>query len=254
MFFSKLFKRANSAQFEIVASIPDGHRIYAIGDIHGRDDLLEQLLDQIASDDMSRPHVHTTLVFLGDLVDRGADTRGVVSRLMALEKSAISTVFLKGNHEELLLRVCEGDEKVAAAFSRVGGRETLLSYGVSEQDYDRCEIKDIPALAAEYVPQAHRDFLNSFIPRWRAGDYLFVHAGITPGVAIEDQNDTDMRWIREQFTQSEADHGVMVVHGHTVTDDIDEQFNRIGIDTGAYASGKLSAIGLEGDQRWYLST
>ncbi len=255
MVWSRLFRRAVAAPAPAAGqfALPEGERLYAIGDIHGRLDLFDALLAQIEADNASRPVARTGLVLLGDLVDRGPDSAGVVARAMQLA-AAPSTVLLKGNHEELLLRLCAGDDKVSAPFHRIGGRDTLLSYGVSAEEYDACELSELPALAARVVPKAHRDFLTQASDYWRAGDYLFVHAGIQPGIPLEDQDAVNFRWIRHEFTSSDADHGMMVVHGHTITPEVDAWPNRIGIDTGAYASGVLTAIGLEGAEHWFLQT
>ena len=255
MFLKKLFRRAKAAPVPETSrfTLPDGERIYAIGDIHGRLDLFDALLAMIEADNSARPPSKTGLILLGDLVDRGPESRGVVERAMQLA-AAPSTVVLKGNHEELLLRVCAGDDRVTAPFHRVGGRDTLLSYGVSPETYDACELSDLPALAAGAVPTAHRDFLEAALDYHAVGDYLFVHAGIQPGIPLEDQDASSMRWIRHEFTGSDVDHGRMVIHGHTITPEIDAWPNRIGIDTGAYASGVLTAIGLEGTEHWFLQT
>jgi serine/threonine protein phosphatase 1 len=234
-------------------SIPPGRRIYAVGDIHGRLDLLDRLLAMIDSDNARRGGPGSELIFLGDLVDRGPDSRGVVERLLALRDRRPAR-FLMGNHEEVFLRALEGDLKGLRFLIRIGGRETLLSYGIPENDYRSLDFEGLMEAVQAAVPAAHRAFLSTF-ERWiEAGDYLFVHAGLRPGVLLEKQKASDLRWIRDDFLNHRASFGKIVVHGHSITDDIDERGNRIGIDTGAFASGKLTAIGLEGDQRWYLST
>jgi serine/threonine protein phosphatase 1 len=234
---------------------PVGQRLYAIGDIHGRRDLLDELLAMIDADDAARgPSKETRLIFLGDLVDRGPDSRTVVERVMALTEASESVICLKGNHEELLIRSWEGDRKTAAVFHRNGGRETILSYGVDPETYDAGDLGDVVELIGASVPPRHIAFLDGLSDWVQAGDYLFVHAGIKPGVDLEEQSASDMRWIRKDFTDWRGDHGLMVVHGHTITDGVDAQDNRIGIDTGAYATGRLTAIGLEDDQRWFIST
>jgi len=254
MVFSRFFKKPYREDHFRTYSIPPGERVYAVGDIHGRADLLESLFLDISKDYENRGRAKTTIVFLGDLVDRGAESRRVVERLMALAESPMPCVFLAGNHEELFLKVCGGEQSIGGVFHRAGGRETLLSYGVDPELYDKCEPSQISALADQHVPEAHRAFLASFQDYWVCGDYCFVHAGIRPGVALEEQENSDLRWIRREFIESDADHGLMIIHGHTITEQVDEQPNRIGIDTGAYASGKLTAIGLEGSERWFLST
>jgi len=234
-------------------SIPPGRRIYAIGDIHGRLDLLDRLIAMIDEDDLRRGIAATELIFLGDLVDRGPDSRGVVERLMALAE-ARPVRFLMGNHEEVFLRALEGDLKALRFLIRIGGRETLFSYGISEEEYRNFEYDALMASVRAAVPASHIAFLTRFEHWIEAGDYLFVHAGLRPGVELEEQKTADLRWIRDDFLSHRASFGKMVVHGHSITDDIDERGNRIGIDTGAFASGKLTAIGLESDERWYLST
>lgn len=233
---------------------PQGQRIYAIGDIHGRRDLLDQLLIMIDADDAKRDKVQTQLIFLGDLVDRGADSRGVVERLMMLAAASDNVRFLKGNHEELLIRVWEGDARATGLFHRVGGRATMLSYGMEPEHYDDADLATLAATIAQHVPASHIEFLNDFDDWIIAGDYLFVHAGIRPGLSIEEQSPSDLRWIRTEFTENDDDHDMMVVHGHSITEYIDERPNRIGIDTGAFHTGSLTAIGIEGSERWYLST
>ena len=251
MVFRKLFTR--SAPERRTHVLPDGQRIYAIGDIHGRRDCLDRLLLKIADDEKDRPSADTTLVFLGDLVDRGDDSRGVIDRVVQVSR-ACSTVLLMGNHEEILIRAWEGEKQAAGLFHRVGGRETLMSYGIGSVDYDACDIEELTALINNVVPAEHISFLRKFADHWRCGDYLFVHAGVRPGVPLEAQRPNDLRWIRREFLDDTRDHGAMVVHGHSITEEIDERDNRIGIDTGAFASGRLTALGIEGRERWVLAT
>jgi len=234
-------------------SVPAGRRVYAIGDIHGRLDLVEQLLAMIDADDEARGPARTELIFLGDLVDRGPESRGVVERLMGLRQQR-PVRFLIGNHEEVFLRAVAGDTRALRFLVRIGGRETLFSYGISEEEYRELDHDDLMAVIRERVPASHVAFLSSFEQWIEIGDYLFVHAGLRPGVALEDQALSDLCWIRDDFLRHRDSFGKMVVHGHSITEEIDERPNRIGIDTGAYATGRLAAIGLEGDERWYLST
>ena len=249
----RLFKRAEEAPPR-AWNAPAGRRLYAIGDIHGRRDLLDELLDKIDTDDATREPANTTLIILGDLPDRGPESRGVIERMMALQASGGDVVFLMGNHEELLIRAWEGERNIAATFNKAGGRATMLSYGVAASEYDGWMLSELVERVADYVPEDHIRFLRGFREMYRAGDYLFVHAGIMPGIPIEDQTPEDLRWIRRTFIESPVDHGVMVIHGHTITNGVDEQPNRIGIDTGAFGSGVLTAIGIEGSERWFLST
>lgn len=233
--------------------VPAGRRIYAIGDIHGRCDLVEQLLAMIDADDRRRGTARTELIFLGDLVDRGPDSRGVVERLITL-RAERPVRFLMGNHEEVFLRAVAGDQRALRFLIRIGGRETLFSYGISEREYRELDYDELVALVQEKVPAAHVEFLAAFEKWIEVGDYLFVHAGLRPGIALAEQALSDLYWIRDDFLRHRDSFGKMVVHGHSITETIDERTNRIGIDTGAYATGRLAAIGLEGGERWYLST
>ncbi len=235
--------------------VPDGMRVYGIGDIHGRLDLLDALLVRITEDDRARGSgVETRYIFLGDLIDRGPDSCAVVERLLHFSRSGANVRFLMGNHEQVFLRALAGDRSALRFLVRIGGRETLLSYGIGEEDYRALDFDALAQLAIEKVPAAHLDFLGSFEDWIELGDYLFVHAGIRPGVALEEQAQSDLCWIREEFLSHRESFGRIVVHGHSITEDIDVRTNRIGIDTGAFASGRLTAIGLEGGERWFLST
>jgi len=236
-------------------SVPEGIRVYAIGDIHGRLDLLEALLATIADDDRARGGgAETRYIFLGDLIDRGPDSRGVVERLLGFSRSGANARFLMGNHEQVFLRALEGDKHALRFLGRIGGRETLNSYGISDEDYRTLDFDELQARAVAQVPAAHVAFLSGFEDWIALGDFLFVHAGIRPGVTLEEQAQSDLYWIRDEFLSHRESFGRIVVHGHSITEDIDVRANRIGIDTGAFATGRLTAIGLEGGERWFLST
>ena len=247
--FSSLFRSAEPEP----CRIPDGRRVYAIGDIHGRSDLFDRLLGLIEEDERERGPAATEIVLLGDLIDRGPDSKGVVDRAMALARTR-PTRCLMGNHEEVFLRAVEGDARALRFLGRIGGRETLLSYGVSDRDYRELDHDALTALLRRQVPREHVDFLSGFESWVEIGDYLFVHAGIRPHVALEEQARSDLCWIRDEFLDHRESFGRMVVHGHSITDRVDLRPNRIGIDTGAYASDRLTAIGVEGGERWFLST
>jgi len=251
MVFKRLFARAEPPA--AVHALPEGERVYAIGDIHGRRDCLDALLRAIEADERARAPADTTIVFLGDLVDRGNDSKGVVERVMQSARTR-KCVMLMGNHEEILLRAAEGDRQATGLLHRVGGRETLMSYGIGAHDYDSCDLAALTDLVAAAVPEAHLAFMRGFVDQWQCGDYLFVHAGIRPGLRFDAQRPSDLRWIRREFLEDDRDHGAMIVHGHSITEEVDERPNRIGIDTGAFASGRLTALGIEGTTRWLLST
>ncbi|MFS0738527.1 metallophosphoesterase [Sphingomonas sp. 1P06PA] len=234
-------------------AIPPGLRVYAIGDIHGRLDLMDQLISTMHADNEGRPAARVHLIFLGDLIDRGPDSAAVVERL-ATDPPAFGTCHLiSGNHEEALLDAMRGNIETRAGWLAYGGRETLISYGVSPAAIDAGGMLLDTAMHAA-IPASHLRFIESFHRSIRIGGYLFVHAGIRPGVALEEQDVADMHWIRQDFLDDDRDHGVMVVHGHTITETVEMRSNRIGIDTGAYRTGRLTALGLEGVDRWMLQT
>ena len=245
---SRLFASDTDARPEI----PAGYRVYAIGDIHGRDDLLADLLEKIELDSSNRPPAKRILVFLGDLIDRGPSSAAVVDRLRTYRPKDTRLVFLAGNHEEVLLQILDGDAQVVPDWLRFGGAECIRSYGVDPVGIRSMAPERAVETIAQAIPAAHSEFLRGFDDTFRAGDYLFVHAGIRPGLPLAEQASSDLRWIREPFLSDGADHGFVVVHGHSIREDVEERSNRIGIDTGAYRYGVLTAIGLEGGDRWYL--
>lgn len=233
---------------------PPGRRAYVIGDIHGRLDLLERLLAKIHDDLERRPAAKTTLVFVGDLIDRGPSSAQVIERLRTYRHPRTRALFLLGNHEEVLLRILNGDPGPIAGWLRFGGAQCLASYGVGADELAGRDSRAVMELVRRSVPSSHVEFLKSFADTCRFGDYLFVHAGIRPGVALELQTQSDLRWIRQPFLGHDGSHGFIVVHGHTITNGVDEQHNRIGIDTGAYRTHVLTALAIEGDRRWLLDT
>lgn len=233
---------------------PEGYRAYAIGDVHGRLDLLDQLLVKIEADMAGRPRAQNMVVFLGDLIDRGPQSAQVIERLRTWRAHDATTVFLCGNHEEVLLRVLAGEPTVLADWLKFGGAQCLASYGLSATGLgDEGEPAALAAIKAA-IPADHQTFLASFADTFRFGDYLFVHAGIRPGRDVSAQEQKDLRWIRHPFLDDVTDHGFVVVHGHTISEVVEERANRVGIDTGAYRSGILTAIAIEGGQRWFLDT
>lgn len=249
----KLFK-AHRASATPPAIVPDGQRVYAIGDIHGCADLLDALLTQIAEDDAARGVARTSLIFLGDLVDRGPASAAVIERLRRLAEERPDTHFLLGNHEEVFLEALKGEPKALRMFCRIGGRETILSYGVDADAYDRMDYEELHAVLRTHVPHSHEAFITAFEDMIVIGDYVFVHAGIRPGVELSSQRSADLRWIRNPFLSHDRPLGKIVVHGHTISEELDVQAHRIGVDTGAYETGRLTALGLEGGERWTVQT
>ncbi len=231
-----------------------GLRAYAIGDVHGRLDLLDRLLTAIHDDLVLRPARKALLLFVGDLIDRGPSSAQVLERVRTYRRPGVRTVFLLGNHEEVLLRILGGDSAPIASWLKFGGAECIASYGADPQGLAQARDADVLAEVRRVIPRTHVEFLQSFADTCRFGDYLFVHAGIRPGVELDLQQQSDLRWIRAPFLLDGSDHGFVVVHGHTITKGVDEQPNRIGIDTGAYRSGVLTALAIEGERRWYLDT
>ena len=231
-----------------------GYRVYAVGDIHGRLDLLEDLLAKIYAELQHRPARKTLLVFVGDLIDRGPSSAQVIERLRTYSRPGIQPVFLLGNHEEVLLRILAGDAQLITKWRRFGGAECLQSYGVDPQQLSDVSEAEALAIVRSAIPRSHAEFLGSFVDSCRLGDYLFVHAGIRPGIAVEQQSQADIRWIREPFLLDDSDHGFVVVHGHTICEQVEERPNRIGIDTGAYRTNVLTALALEGTERWLIDT
>ena len=232
------------------AAIPPGQRVYAVGDVHGRLDLFEALVAAIDADDAAAGPAETTVVLLGDLVDRGADSAGVIALARAWQRRRRVRI-LAGNHEEMFLRSFTSLE-MFRHFLRHGGRETVLSYGVDPGGFARADLDEAQQLMRDAVPGEDVAFLEGFEDMIAIGDYLFVHAGIDPRVPIEEQKVHDLRWIREPFLSHAETHGQVVVHGHTISEAPEDCGNRIGIDTGAFMTGRLTALVLEGTARRYL--
>ncbi len=244
---AKLFRASEPAP---LPAVPRGTRVYAIGDIHGCLAQFEALIGAIEADDARRGAAETSVVLLGDLVDRGPDSAGVVRRARAWAASR-RVRHIAGNHEEMFLESF-ADSGVLKHFLRYGGRETILSYGVDPKAFRVADIEQTRAMIAAAVPAEDRAWLASAEDTIEIGDYLFVHAGIRPEVPLGDQEGRDLRWIREPFLSHPDAHGPVVVHGHTISEEIELRTNRIGLDTGAYASGRLTALGLEGTERWLI--
>jgi serine/threonine protein phosphatase 1 len=221
-----------------------GLRIYAVGDIHGRIDLLDKLLARIDSDIALRPTERPLYVFLGDYIDRGPSSRETIDRL--IEHGTVKeSVFLKGNHELIALR-CLSDPALFDQWLRLGGLETLLSYGVpAEVQVSRNQIVELQTAFYNALPPAHFRFFRDLQNFFDCGDFFFVHAGVRPNVELALQKESDLLWIRHEFLFSNEDFGKIVVHGHTPTLNVEVRPNRIDIDTGAYATGRLTCLVVE---------
>ncbi len=234
-------------------SVDPGERVYCIGDVHGRHDLLLDL-HRMIEDDAAAYDGARTVVYLGDLVDRGMESMEVVDELLHRPLDGFESVCLMGNHEQTMLDFLAYPEQ-AAGWLSWGGRETLASYGVrvpvGMKKPDVVEVRDE---LASRIPEAHVDFLRKMPFFHACGDYLFVHAGIRPGVPLQEQSNSDLLWIRNEFLDDERDHGFVVVHGHTISDEVQVKPNRIGLDTGAFCTGVLSCMVLEGSDRRFLQT
>jgi serine/threonine protein phosphatase 1 len=240
----------------IDASVAEDEAVYAIGDLHGRADLLARLFALIGTDAAARPDVERrTLIFLGDYVDRGPDSREAVETLLSRLPPGFEAHFLKGNHEALLLQFLD-DASILDQWRANGADATLRSYGVDVEGLERAgaapETWRQAFLAA--LPSAHRRFFAGLELMVVKGGYLFVHAGVRPGVPLEAQDPDDLIWIRGAFLNSEAPFGKMVVHGHTPSAEPVLRRNRIGIDTGACFSDRLTALRLQGDSKRFLQT
>ena len=248
------FLRRDKSVDASLPSVPDGLLIYAIGDIHGRDDLFADLIERIDVDRRARGARAVVLILLGDLVDRGPDSDKVVDRALALRHRFDRFHHLIGNHEECMLAALGGDVRALRYFIRIGGDATVRSYMRDDETYEAASFEDLAKLFPAVVPQAHVDFLKKGEDVVQYGDYAFVHAGVRDEIPLHRQAASDLRWIREEFLKSKADHGAIIVHGHSISPKVEERVNRVGIDTGAYASGRLTAIGLAGSERWFIET
>jgi serine/threonine protein phosphatase 1 len=246
----------------ILARIPEGLRVYAVGDIHGRLDLLDELLGMIARDNAVRPRAETRVIFLGDYVDRGPDSKGVIERLAGGLQEPLEGVFLCGNHEDMMLRSFS-ELAAFAVWTANGGLAALESYGVSRGLLEGGSAAGATLLdnaqlimgeLAAKMPPGHLRFLIGLQQSVTLGDYFFVHAGVRPDVPLDAQAREDCLYIRGEFLHYSGDFGKIIVHGHTPAPEPDIQPNRIGIDTLAFRTGRLTALRLEGTGRGFLVT
>lgn len=249
-----LFRRKSSSARDARPRGADGKRCYAIGDVHGCARQLDELLGLIREDHAARPAKPTALVSLGDLIDRGPDSRGVIERFLTLEDPDLSVHVIGGNHEEMLLIGLRENPAALPGWLKHGGYAFCESYGLDPEDLMGSDDETIRSLILRAVPASHLAFLENTVERVRFGDYLLVHAGIDPERRLDDQSSRDLRWIREPFLESRENHGAVIVHGHTVSEEVEIRPNRIGVDIGAYKSGRLAAVRLEDTEVEVLTT
>jgi serine/threonine protein phosphatase 1 len=244
---TKLWRRLTARIERRSPTLPNGIRVYAIGDVHGRADLLEQALSRIDADLASFPDCRPVQVFLGDYIDRGPSSRTVLDFLIARSYSR-PIVCLRGNHEGYILEFLR-NPAILEDWRQFGGLETLISYGLKPSvNPDAAERADLSKALAARLPHNHRLFLRSLRSSYTCGDFFFVHAGVKPGIPLSKQREEDLLWIREDFLLSEDDFGKIIVHGHTPVREPDIRPNRINIDTGAYATGNLTCLVIENDE------
>jgi serine/threonine protein phosphatase 1 len=238
-------------------TVPPGEAVYAVGDVHGRLDLLDDLLARIGKDaEQHASDVRRNLILLGDYVDRGSESRGVIERVLDDPLQGFTTVRLMGNHEEAMLAFL-GGRSDGLDWLSFGGLETLMSYGVPLRRLPRSAeaVAVLRTALAEAVPERHLEFLRNCLLHHSIGDYLFVHAGVRPGISLERQKATDLLWIRDDFLRARTPMpGRVVVHGHTIVDLPQNREHRINIDTGAFVSGRLTCLVLRENDRRFLST
>jgi serine/threonine protein phosphatase 1 len=238
------------------AATPPGTRIYAIGDIHGRLDLLTRLHALIVADAQAATADRRVLVYVGDYVDRGPESSGVIELLLERPLPGFEIVHLLGNHEDAMLRFPD-DVSIGPTWLTYGGVETLQSYDIELSPggwRDERELRRLQGEVRRRVPRRHVEFMRGMKLAHLEGDYLFVHAGIRPGVPLERQERDDLLWIRSEFLESHRDHGKIIVHGHTITPLPELRPNRIGIDTGAFFSDRLTCLVLAGTKHAFLHT
>ncbi len=250
---SRLFR--GSTEHDAIFRAPTATRVYAVGDIHGQLDLLSRMRDLISHDAKVGRRDRNVVVYLGDYIDRGPESRGVVELLLNDPLAGFEEIHLKGNHEDIMLQFLD-DPGIGEHWYLNGGDTTLASYGVERtvmmEGSDRFfAVRD---RLRRKLPIEHLAFLRSLVMYHVEGDYLFVHAGIRPGRPVEKQEAHDLLWIRGEFLSSAADHGCCVVHGHTISSEPEMRRNRIGIDTGAYYTGRLTGLVLDGAERRILRT
>jgi serine/threonine protein phosphatase 1 len=260
-----MYPSANSSGSPAFPSLPRDTLVYAVGDVHGRRDLLDRLLTWLIEDfNAAGPRVEGFLVLLGDYVDRGPDSKGVLDRLSTLAlPQRLTPVLLRGNHEQMLTEALTDPER-ASVWGRLGGAATMLSYGVLPPSFDGSseEWRQAAAALEGAIPIAHKRLLAGLRPSMEIGDYFFAHAGVNPSRPLHLQSETDLIWIRDKFLKHDKSFGKLVVHGHSIAAEPMVTPYRLGVDTGAYATGvltcaridhagwQLNAIRLSGRSLW----
>jgi serine/threonine protein phosphatase 1 len=231
--------------------VPNGMRIYAIGDVHGRVDLLNRAFERIDATLKAHPIGQSVQVLLGDYIDRGPNSREVIDALIARKKQH-PMVCLKGNHENYAVEFLN-DPTVLEEWTQFGGIQTLLSYGVMPPTRsDPQSPENVAKAFREALPASHRRFLEGLGLSFTCGDFFFAHAGVRPGIPLSQQREHDLLWIREDFLLHEEDFEKIIVHGHTPAKEPDVRSNRINIDTGAYATGRLTCLVLQADRTVFI--
>lgn len=240
-----------SSQEKAKPRIPNGMRIYAIGDVHGRVDLLNAVFERIDATLKDHPIGQSVQILLGDYIDRGPNSREVIDALVARKKEH-AMVCLKGNHESYVVQFLS-DPSALEEWTQFGGIQTLLSYGVKPSTRsDPLSPEDVAKAFREALPASHRRFLEGLGLSFTCGDFFFTHAGVRPGIPLGQQREHDLLWIREDFLLHEEDFEKIIVHGHTPAKEPDVRSNRINIDTGAYATGRLTCLVLQADRRVFI--
>lgn len=250
------FSKRGTTKRDEYPRIPEDMRIFAVGDIHGRTDLLKRLHQQILEDAATCPPAcEKVVVYVGDYIDRGLDSRGVIDLLSSNPLPGFAQVCLMGNHEQMLLNFLE-DESVGEFWFAIGGKATVFSYTKDSDDpaVSSRSFPEIQEALRRNIPEKHFRFFSRLKFCHEIGDYFFAHAGVRPGTPIEEQDPRDLLWIREEFTQSKREHGKVVVHGHSISRKPEIRANRINVDTGAYATNALTCVVLEGGEQRMIST
>lgn len=249
--FAKLLGR-NTALQTALPTVGLDTRVYAIGDIHGRLDLLRTMNQLIHEDAYARQAPRNVVIYLGDYIDRGDASRQVIDCLLDEPLPGFDRVYIKGNHEDSLVQFLS-DLLVGPPWLAYGGVATLRSYGIKPPASER-DLVRVQGELREALPQSHLEFMRRLAFSHVEGDYYFTHAGVRPGVPLDAQAPADLMWIRDEFLSSNTDFGKIIVHGHTITDAPEVRRNRIGIDTGAFASGTLTCLILQGEEWSFLQT